>query len=410
MVAIDDKDALTRYYAKAATAFRQAGYHISYAVAPVVTGAAARVISPNVRPEVKALMDAGVRPTPGQILGGSANRIEEAGKSIPFVGDAIIGARRRAEEDLNRAAIHRALGPIGEEVNPQTPLGREAMSEMHDKVTANYDRLVPHLHVAMDPQFRTDVATNVRPMYARMADPARQQFDRILDNDVWNKFSPTGTMTGENFKRVESELGRQARSLTNSATASERDVGRALTALQAHFRDMLERNNPAHAADLRAANEAWANKLRVEGASAKSGTDQGVFTPAQLLQSVREMDPTLRKGAYARGDALMQDLADAGKSVLGNKVPDSGTPFRGMAMAAPALAGMYAYSPLAAAGTAAAGAGLTGAYSRPAVSALAHILATRGPMAAPTANLIRSPMAATLPAILAQSQLQGQGQ
>jgi hypothetical protein len=125
---------------------------------------------------------------------------------------------------------------------------------------------------------------------------------------------------------------------------------------------------------------------------------------------VREMDPTLRKGAYARGDALMQDLADAGKSVLGNKVPDSGTTFRSFAMAAPTLAGLYAYNPLAAAGVAAAGAGGMATYSRPGVSALAHLLATRSPIAGPTANLIRNPVSNTLPAILAQGQLQGPGQ
>jgi hypothetical protein len=281
---------------------------------------------------------------------------------------------------------------------------------MHEKISSNYDRLVPHLNVKLDPQFRTDFVANVRPMYARMSDPARQQFDRILDNDVWNKFSPTGEMTGENFKRVESELGRQATSFTHSISAGDRDIGRAFTAIQGHLRDMLERNNPAHAVELRAANEAWANKLRAEGAAAKSGADQGVFTPAQLLQSVRQLDPSLRKGAYARGDARMQDLADAAKSVLGNKLPDSGTATRSALIAAPTLAAIYAASPLGALGTAAGGAAGMAAYSRPGVSALAHLLATRSPIAAPTANMIRTPVSATLPAILAQGQLQGPGQ
>jgi hypothetical protein len=98
------------------------------AVAPVVTGAAARMISPNVNPNVRALMDVGVTPTPGQILGGTANRLEEAAQSIPFVGDAIKGARGRAIEDVNRAAINRALNPIGESLDRNTPLGREAIS------------------------------------------------------------------------------------------------------------------------------------------------------------------------------------------------------------------------------------------------------------------------------------------
>jgi hypothetical protein len=375
------------------------------AAAPAVTGAAARMISPNVRPEVRTLLDAGVTPTPGQIVGGTANRLEEAAQSIPFVGDAIRGARGRAVEDVNRAAIDRALAPIGERLHPDTPLGREAIAEMHERIANNYDRLVPQLHVQADPQFVRNGLGNIIALRARMSDPAQTQLDRILQHDVLNKFDANGHMTGENFKTAESELGRQARSFSNSPVASDRQIGQAFTALQGHMRDLLMRSNPDRATELRAANEAFANALRVEGAAGKSGTDQGVFTPAQLLQSVRQLDPTLRKGAYARGDALMQDLADAGKSVLGNRVPDSGTPLRSAVMAAPALAGLYALNPAAAVGTTAAGAGLMGAYSRPGVSLLARILAERGPLAQPVANAVRHPVAATLPSILSQERM-----
>ena len=168
------------------------------------------------------------------------------------------------------------------------------------------------------------------------------------------------------------------------------------------MRDLLVRSNPTRAPELRAANEAFANALRVEGAAGKIGSDQGVFTPAHLLSSVRQLDPSLRKGTFARGDALMQDLGDAGKAVLGNKVPDSGTPFRSAVIAAPALGGLYAMNPAAAVGAAGAGAGLMGAYSRPGVNTLARLLAQRGPLAEPIAGLLRHPAGATLPAIIAQ--------
>ena len=103
-------------------------------------------------------MNSGVTPTPGQILGGVSNRLEEAGQSIPFVGDAIKAARSRAVEDLNRAAINRALNPIGESLDRNTPLGREAITEMHDKIAANYDRLVPHLQVQAGSPIRAERA------------------------------------------------------------------------------------------------------------------------------------------------------------------------------------------------------------------------------------------------------------
>lgn len=370
------------------------------AVAPAIMGGVARTVSPHVNPDVSALMNAEVRPTLGQILGGSANRIEEAAQSVPLVGDAIKSARSRAVGDLNRAAINRALEPIGESLDKATPLGREAIAEMHEKIGANYDKLVPTLHVQSDPQFVGDLSKLISGA-KMMPGETGQQFGKTLQDLVINKFSKTGHMTGETFKEMESELGRLGSDYTHSSIASERQLGGAFKQLQLNLRELLTRSNPDKAAELTAANSAFANALRVEGAAAKTGTEQGVFTPAQLLQSTRQLDPSLRKGAFARGDALMQDLADAGKSVLGNKVPDSGTPLRSMVMAGGALAPLYAFSPMAALGVGGGAGTLMGAYSKPGVNMLARLLASRPEGAAGAASLLRNPVTSTLPGILA---------
>jgi hypothetical protein len=68
-----------------------------------------KAISPTVRPEVQSLLDDSVRLTPGQIMGGALQRVEDKAQSIPLVGDMITGARNRGVEDLNRAAYARAL-------------------------------------------------------------------------------------------------------------------------------------------------------------------------------------------------------------------------------------------------------------------------------------------------------------
>jgi len=44
---------------------------------------------------------------------------------------------------------------------------------------------------------------------------------------------------------------------------------------------------------------------------------------------VRAGDQTTRRRGYAAGNALGQDLADAGRAVLPSKIPDSGTAGRG---------------------------------------------------------------------------------
>lgn len=378
------------------------------AVAPAVVGGAARVISPNASlptSQARQLMDAGVTPTPGQILGGSANRVEEAAQSVPMVGDVIKGARGRAVQDFNRATIDQALSPIDEKLNPDTPLGREAISEMHDKVGAAYDNLLPQLKVQADQPFVGGMRNLAQGAQALTPDMVTK-FNNTMQNVVLRKFSPGGGMTGESFKDVESELGKLSNSYSTSALASERELGGALKQAQAEMRDLLMRSNPQHADELGRINQAFGNTLRVEGAAGRIGSDQGVFTPAQMLSSVRQLDPSMRKGSFARGEAPMQGLAEAGKAVLGNKVPDSGTPFRSMAMAAPALGAMYMASPAAAIGTGAGGLGVMGAYSKPGQSLLASILASRPSGAPYLASLMRkgAPIATTLPAILAAHQ------
>jgi len=59
-----------------------------------------------------------------------------------------------------------------------------------------------------------------------------------------------------------------------------------------------------------------------------------VFTPNDLSNAVRQTDTSVRKGRYARGNALMQDLSDPASAVLPQKVPDSGTAGRLAAMSA----------------------------------------------------------------------------
>jgi hypothetical protein len=96
---------------------------------------------------------------------------------------------------------------------------------------------------------------------------------------------------------------------------------------------MVARKNPDLQERLQKINEGWANYKRVERAAASTGAEDGNFTAAQLQAAVKAMDRSKDKGSFARGDALMQDLSEAAKSVQASKVPDSGTPLRHAVMA-----------------------------------------------------------------------------
>jgi heme oxygenase len=152
---------------------------------------------------------------------------------------------------------------------------------------------------------------------------------------------------------------------------------------------MLLRQNPTEAPALQAINESYAKFLRLENAAARIGAKEGVFSPAQMNSAVKQMSSGRD---FARGDALMQDLATQGQKVLGSTVPDSGTPFR-LANAL-ALGGGYMVDPSIAAGTLAASA----AYTPAGQKMMAALLASRPAGAAGVAQEVQKlgPLAAAL--------------
>lgn len=347
-------------------------------LAPAVLGGISRVVKPNTSDDVAALMREGVTPTPGQILGGVAKRAEEGLTSVPLVGDTIKSAQRRSVEDLNRAAFNRVLSPIGKSLPKGAQAGRETVAKVGDMVTQAYDDLLPKLNIQADKQFADDIV-GLRNLANNMPDPQARQFNNILKSDVLSKFEKSGKMMGETMKEVESKLGRYIRQYGKSENPDHRLMSDAFREAQSALRKMVERANPEYSGELQKVNKAYANLLRVENAAGRIGAKEGVFSPAQLKGATRAMDSSLRKRAFARGDALMQDLAESGENVLGATVPDSGTPFRALMSAGP----LGLFSTLATAPAAL-------PYTKTGQKALATILAKRPEIAGELAQLIRS--------------------
>lgn len=291
-----------------------------------------RVIKPKAVERAGGLIREGVTPTPGQALGGFAQRAEEGLTSVPVLGDAIRSGQRRAVEQFNRAAINRALTPIGKDIGKK--VGREAVREAGEMVSQAYDDLLPKLKVVADPDFVTDIQ-GLRTLAQGMPTQRADQFANILKNEVLGKFTKQGRMHPETMKAVESKLGGLIRLYGKSQDADQRLLSDALKEAQAALRRMVERGNPNYAGELAKVNTAYANLLRVENAAGRVGSAEGVFSPEALRGATRAMDSSLRKRAFSQGRALMQDLAESGVDVLGKKVPDSGTPFRALMASGP---------------------------------------------------------------------------
>lgn len=274
---------------------------------------------------VKKLMNEGVELTPGQMKGGVAKALEDKAMSVPITGDAIKTARRRGIEQFNRAAMNRALGEVGLQLPPGVNAGHDAIEMTQTALNNEYDRVLTGVRLHADPTYQADIA-NLRSLVGEMPPDRVAQFDNIYRNRVAQRLGNQMNMDGATFKQVESELTMLANGFRRSRDVADQQLGSALNEVKASLRDALERSNPGKRAEIAAANRGYAMLSRVEEASMRRVNGDGVFSPADLWQAIRtDATRSGRRKAFARGDAMMQDLANAGQTVLPSTVPDSGT-------------------------------------------------------------------------------------
>lgn len=335
---------------------------------------AGRAIAPRISPNVRTLEAAGVEMTPGQIIGGTTRRVEDAATSVPILGDQIRAAQRNSLETFNRGAANRALEPIGEAIPAATAPGREMVQETGDRISQAYNRA----YASAQP-FRPDqqFASDIQQIGQQFLTPnSRNTFAAAMQNDVISRIQAAGgQIDADTFRAIKTELGNRARQYAASQEPHNQEVAQAFGQTLEALHGLMARTNPQTAPLLRNADAAFATNVRVEGAAGRVAATDGIFTPAQLSGAVRSADRSVRHGQYARGNALLQDLSDAGRDVLPSTVPDSGT---GSRLMLGALAGGTATGMINPA--IAAGAGIAyGAYTPAARRAIAAALLARRP-------------------------------
>jgi len=352
--------------------------------APLVS-ALARVVSPNasLNPDLKLLKSEGVQPSIGQALGGAANTVEEKLQSLPIMGDAITAMRKRALDQFNEAATNRAVSPVGATINKGTGGGFKTVAAAGDLLSGEYDSALNQIgKVKFDTPAFNQSLQDVQVKAQGLSEPLQQKLGYTFKNVVLRRMDSNGVMTGEAFKKADSELG-QLVARFGRGNASEQEFADAAKLLQDALKQEVMAAHPQVGAKLAAADEGWANLVRLEGAAKAAKNRGGVYTPAELNSAIQGADRSVRGRAVSRGEALMQDLGNAGQNVLGNKYPDSGTIGRG-AMAAGAL-GAGAIN-LAIPGALIGGAA---AYTPPVQNFLVALVSKRPDMAPKVANYLR---------------------
>lgn len=313
--------------------------------------AGGRLLAPNVRPEAQAMREQGIPLTPGSAFGGRIQQVEQSAESIPILGRIVTGAREQQFEKFNTAAYNKVLSNLDPRLKvPANVVGRDAFNFVEQQIQNQYQNIVPNLRVTYTPRVEQSFdAIKNRYSGTKLPEDLRKSFETYVDG-LKSDFSATQVMNGRRAQAIKEDLGNLATAYSQE-TGANRLLGNAYRDLQGLYMNLMKNQNPTYAKELQKADSAYRDFVRVQTAVAKTRGEAGVFTPAQLEASVRQADRSVRKGAFARGSAPMQELSGRGVSVLGTKVPDSGTAGRGMTAAL--LTGGAGYvDPMAAALTA----------------------------------------------------------
>lgn len=296
----------------------------------MVFNGASALAKPVVSKAGKALYDAGVPQTIGQIMSGGKSfgahmisKGEEALTSVPLLGDMIGAARNRGTEGFNIALGNRVLGNIGEKLPATAQAGQDMVDFVGKRLSAKYTALVPKLVGQFDSGFASDLA-KAKASTATLPPATQRQFASIV-KDVFGNRANGQQISGQALKDAESRLTFLTKKYTKSLDPDQSIMGSALDQVRQSLRSMVARNNPQHAAELQALNKGWAQLGQMRSAANAAGNSTGIITPAQAL-------------AAARKNGFPDQFVKDAKTILPNNTPDSGTARRG-AMTLAALAG-----------------------------------------------------------------------
>lgn len=281
-----------------------------------------RVVQPLRQSEaVQKLVGEGIVPTPGQAAGAKSflGRFEQRLESLPLLGDIITKGRTRAIEELNRAAINRSL-PEGQAIKA---VGRKAIQEADNIFDDAYRSVLSGGEVRIGSGVDDALARVKANEDVFLKKTEEAELGELVEN-LKRRVPESGVVTAEMAKSMDSFLGKVARE-----RAADGAFAGAVRELKRELRvSIAEGLGGVKSQILKDIDGKYANFMRLLRAAGATGSKEGIFSPEALQNSVRALDKTKR--AFAKGDALMQDLSDPAVDVLGKSVADSGTAGRAL--------------------------------------------------------------------------------
>ncbi len=278
-------------------------------------------------PDLQYLDARGVPLTVGQIgrgtdsiVGNAIGGIEERVVGLPGF-DAVIGAaRRRGEEGFNKAAFGEAFDALGMPSSGAT--GAAGVQALDDARRTAYGFL-DNTNLPLDAQYagtnamiRGDIPD--MPEYGNVIAAALKQ------NDIAAK---GGSLPGREWQDAMRAAGQDRAGIAGKP--GSRQASAALTEMADNLSGLAARQGPAGTTE----NLGRANNFNALAETLVKALDNGPAQKADEIFSAGRLDDASRQGRKAfggrwsamKGDRPFYDLTSAGKNVMPNLTPDSGS-------------------------------------------------------------------------------------
>lgn len=275
---------------------------------PIVTG---RIVTPLKVPKsredsVNILKKEGVDITAGQKTGSKFLRKQEE----ELGGSTAEAIAQRQAEQFTAAVLKR----VGEDAPRATT---EVVNGAFERIGGQMNKLAAANPLTVDAKLNNDVKA-AQAEYNRLVSPSNRApaIEQITD-DILHPVAKDldgGTIMGDQYQAMRSQLGRDARAARNDP-----NLQKALYGIQTALDDAAERSikalNPDMLGQWSEARGQYKNLLAVEKAINYSGENAagGIITPQNLARAVKSMGGTRD---YSRGRTDLSVLARAGSEVM----------------------------------------------------------------------------------------------
>ena len=340
---------------------RLTGAAIGGAAGGVLSGASTLIL-PKATQSAMNLIKKGIPVTPGasvagkggSILGQLTGGMETASTSIPGAGAFISEAKTRALAEFNKKAMLEAIEPITGSSAKKGAIktvtnffknktdsagkirkeikglyGNEAYDAVANLVSKEYTKVLSKMQLKGSGLEALESRILEAVKNAGLTDDAYNVVVKRITKNITNqiKTNKDGVrfLSGDTLKKIETDLFSDMQRFQRSAGV-ESYIGDAFSDVRNVFKTTITEFNPNNT--LGKVNLAFAQLRPIDHAVKSAFKNEGIFSTAQFLQGIKQVDRSFNRSATARGKNLMLNLAREGEDVLGNFTPDSGTASR----------------------------------------------------------------------------------